>query len=63
MEVATRLVTTVRTALGDETSDSEQMLAMGSLSATSLEVVSHYAAAMEAQSANGKYEEARQKLF
>ena len=42
---ATKLVTTVRKALGDETSDSAQLFAMKSLSTTSLEVVGHYAAA------------------
>ena len=62
LEVVTRLVTTVRTALGDETSDSDQMLAMRSISATSLEVGQSYAAALEAQSAS-KYEEARQKYL
>ena len=62
LEVVTRLVTRVRTALGDETSDSDQMLAMRSISATSLEVVQSYAAALEAQSAS-KYEEARQKYL
>jgi eukaryotic-like serine/threonine-protein kinase len=56
---ATKLVTTVRKALGDETSDSAQLFAMRGVSATSLDVFRHYAAAIEAQS-NGKYEEARQ---
>jgi len=55
---ATRLVTAVRKALGDETSDSEQLFAMASVSATSLEVIRHYAAAREAAS-NNKLEEAR----
>jgi serine/threonine protein kinase/Flp pilus assembly protein TadD len=55
---ATKLVTTVRKALGDETSDSAQLFAMRGVSATSLEVFRHYAAAMEAQS-DGKIEEAR----
>jgi eukaryotic-like serine/threonine-protein kinase len=55
---ATKLVTTVRKALGDETSDSAQLFAMRGVSATSLEVFHHYAAAMEAQS-DGKIEEAR----
>ncbi len=45
-----RLVTGVRKALGDQTSDSAQLLAMKSLSTTSLDVASHYAAAVEAQS-------------
>ena len=59
-ETATRLVTTVRTALGDETSDSAQLLAMKSLSTTSMEVAANYAAAIAAQS-NGQFEEARQR--
>src|SRR5262249_46904002 len=57
--VATRLVTTVRTALGDEASESAQIFAMASLSATSLDVVAAYAAAQEAAS-KGMFEEARQ---
>jgi serine/threonine protein kinase/Flp pilus assembly protein TadD len=56
---ATKVVTTVRKALGDETSDSAQLFAMRGVSAISLDVFRHYAAAIEAQS-NGKYEEARQ---
>ena len=49
------MVTSVRKALGDETSDSAQLLAMKSLSTTSLDVASHYAAAVEAQS-RGKFD-------
>ena len=60
LEAATRLVTTVRKALGDEASESAQMFAMASLSATSLDVVRHYAAAQEAAS-NGKFDEALQR--
>jgi serine/threonine protein kinase/tetratricopeptide (TPR) repeat protein len=60
LEAATRLVTTVRQALGDEASESAQMFAMASISATSLEVVRHYAAAQEAAS-NGKFDEALQR--
>jgi tetratricopeptide (TPR) repeat protein len=60
LEAATRLVTTVRQALGDEASESAQMFAMASLSATSLDVVRHYAAAQEAAS-NGKFDEALQR--
>ncbi len=60
--VATRLVANVRSALGDETSQSEQLLTMRSVSTTSLDVVSHYARAMESQS-KGRYEEARQSLL
>ena len=56
---ATRLVTAVREALGDDTSDSAQLFAMASLSATSLAVVQQYALAQEAAS-NNKFEEARQ---
>jgi eukaryotic-like serine/threonine-protein kinase len=60
LEVATRLAATVRSALGDDTSsDSAQMFAMASLSATSLDVLRHYAAAREASS-NGNFEDALQ---
>jgi eukaryotic-like serine/threonine-protein kinase len=58
----TNLVTAVRKALGDETSDSAQLLAMRSLSTTSIEVASHYGAAIEAQS-NGTFEDARQSFL
>ena len=60
LEAATRLATTVRKALGDEASESAQMFAMTNLSATSLEVVRHYAAAQEASS-NGKFDEAMKR--
>ena len=59
LETMTRLMATVRSRLGDETSESAQLFAMRSLSTTSLEVVSHYAAAVEAQT-RGKIEDARQ---
>ena len=59
LEVAMTLIARVRTALGDDTSESAQQFAMASLSATSLDVVGLYAAAMEAQSAN-RFDEARQ---
>jgi tetratricopeptide (TPR) repeat protein len=59
LEVATRLVATVRKALGDDESESAQQFAMASLSATSLDVVRLYAAAQDAAS-NNKFEEARQ---
>jgi tetratricopeptide (TPR) repeat protein len=62
VEAATQLMTTVRTALGDEASESAQMFAMASLSATSLDVVRHYAAAQEASS-NNRFEEARANLL
>ena len=55
----TKLTTTVRKALGDKTSASDQMFAMTSLSATSLEVVHQYAAGIEASS-NNKLEQARE---
>jgi eukaryotic-like serine/threonine-protein kinase len=58
LSVATRLVTNVRTALGDSTSESQQEFGMRSLSATSLDVVRHYAAAQDA-GANGKFDDAR----
>jgi len=58
LPVATQLVTEVRRALGDETSDAAQMFAMASLSATSLDVVRHYAAAQESMS-NNRFEAAR----
>ena len=51
----------VRKVLGDRTSESDQLFAMRSVSASSLEVVSHYAAGVEAQ-ARGKFEEARKSL-
>ncbi len=59
--VATKLVSAIRRALGDDTSDSAQIFAMASLSATSLEVVRHYAAAREAAS-NNKFDEARRSF-
>lgn len=60
LATATRLVASVRKALGDETSESAQIFAMASVSATSLDVVREYAAAMEATS-NNKFEEARER--
>jgi serine/threonine protein kinase/Flp pilus assembly protein TadD len=62
LEVATRLMARVRRALGDKTPESEQLFAMRSVSASSLEVVTYYAAAMEAQ-AKGNYEAARQSYL
>jgi tetratricopeptide (TPR) repeat protein len=56
---ATKLVASVRKKLGDDTSESAQLFAMRSLSASSLDVVSQYAAAVEAQ-AKGQFEDARQ---
>ena len=62
MATATKLVATVRKALGDDTSESNQLFAMTSLSTTSLDVVRLYAAAQDAAS-NGKFEEARQNAL
>jgi serine/threonine protein kinase/tetratricopeptide (TPR) repeat protein len=62
IQAAIRLMTTVRTALGDEASESAQMFSMASLSATSLDVVRHYAAAQESSS-NNRFEEARASLL
>ena len=56
--VTTRLATTVRQALGDDTSDSAQRFAMETLSATSLDVVRDYAGAMDALS-RSRFEDAR----
>jgi tetratricopeptide (TPR) repeat protein len=61
LAAATRLAATVRTALGDETTESDQMFAMTSLSATSLDVVRHYVEGMEASS-NGRLEDARKSF-
>ncbi len=59
LAVTTKLVATIRKALGDKSSDSAQLFAMRTLSTTSLEVVSEYASGLEAQT-RGKYEEAAQ---
>ncbi|MBI4886241.1 MAG: protein kinase [Acidobacteria bacterium] len=57
LPAVTEMAASIRTALGDDTSESAQLFAMDTLSATSLEVVRQYAAATEAWS-NGKYDEA-----
>ena len=62
LEASTRLMTRVRNDLGDDESQSAQMFAMTSLSATSLEVVRHFATAIEAQS-NSRFDEARDSLL
>ena len=62
LSVTTGLVTSVRRALGDDTSDDRQMFAMASLSAPSLEVVRLYALSQDAMS-NARFEEARQHLL
>jgi len=58
----TRLVAAIRKALGDRTSESEQLFAMASLSATSLDVVRLYAAGMDAQSRD-RFDEARENFL
>jgi tetratricopeptide (TPR) repeat protein len=57
LNVITRLATEIREALGDDTSDETKRFANQTLSATSLDVVRQYAAAMGAMS-NGKFEDA-----
>jgi serine/threonine protein kinase/Flp pilus assembly protein TadD len=52
LDVATRLITRVRSALGDEASSSAQLFAMASLSTTSLDVVQAWVAGREAASKN-----------
>jgi serine/threonine protein kinase/tetratricopeptide (TPR) repeat protein len=59
LQAALTVMARVRSALGDETSESAQLFAMRSVSASSLAVVGHYAAAVEAQ-AGGRFEDARQ---
>ena len=61
LTATTRLAASVRTALGDETSESDQIFAMTSLSATSLDVIRLYVDGMELLS-NNRLEEARQKF-
>jgi eukaryotic-like serine/threonine-protein kinase len=62
LEVTTRLMARIRSALGDKTSESAQLFAMRSISTSSLDVVSEYAAGVEAQ-ARGNFEDARQRLL
>jgi tetratricopeptide (TPR) repeat protein len=57
----TKLAAGIRKALGDDTSESAQRFALETLTATSLEAVHEYAAAMEALS-NGKFDEARKSF-
>jgi serine/threonine protein kinase/tetratricopeptide (TPR) repeat protein len=61
LAVATSLAGRVRESLGDDTSGSAQRFAMEKLSATSLEVVREYAAAMEDLS-RSRFEEAKQRF-
>jgi tetratricopeptide (TPR) repeat protein len=62
LEASTRLMARIRSGLGDDESESSQIFAMTTLSATSLEVVRHFATALEAQSRN-RFEEARDSLL
>ena len=62
LDSVTRLTANIRKVLGDRTSESAQLFAMRSLSTSSLDVVSHYAAAVEAQS-KGNFEEAQQNYL
>ncbi len=62
LDAVTKLASTVRRALGDETSDAGNLLAMKSISTTSLEVASLYAAGIDAQS-RSRFEEARQSFL
>ncbi|HKN42414.1 MAG TPA: protein kinase family protein, partial [Propionibacteriaceae bacterium] len=58
----TKLATAVRKVLGEKTSESNQLFAMRSISTTSFDVISEYAAGIEWQS-KAKYEEARQRFL
>jgi tetratricopeptide (TPR) repeat protein len=62
LQAVTRLVSDVRSALGDEDSEADQLVAMASLSTTSLDAVRHYSAAVSASS-NNRFEDARQSLL
>ena len=62
LPTAARLMARVRKALGDTTSESAQLFAMRSLTASSPEAVKYYAAAVEAQ-AQAKVEDARQNYL
>jgi eukaryotic-like serine/threonine-protein kinase len=62
LPAATKLMAKVRKALGDKTSESAQLFAMRSLTASSPEVVKYYVAAVEAQ-AQAKMEDARENYL
>jgi serine/threonine protein kinase/tetratricopeptide (TPR) repeat protein len=62
LPTATRLMAGIRKALGDPTSESAQLFAMRSLTASSPEAIKYYAAAVEAQ-AQAKVEDARQNYL
>jgi eukaryotic-like serine/threonine-protein kinase len=61
LAAATRLASTVREALGDDTTGSAQRFAMETLSATSLEAVREYARGMDALS-RARFDEALQRF-
>jgi eukaryotic-like serine/threonine-protein kinase len=62
LDAVTKLASTVRRALGDQTSDAGNLLALKSITTTSLEVASLYAGGIDAQS-RSKFEEARQSFL
>ncbi len=62
LSAVTRLGTTVRTALGDSTSQSAQRLSMETLNSVSLEAVHEYAEGLNSLSA-GQFEETKQHLL
>jgi len=61
LAMVAKLATTVRRALGEKTSEADQLFAMRSISTGNLEVISHYAAGIELQS-KGRYEAAIEKF-
>jgi serine/threonine protein kinase/tetratricopeptide (TPR) repeat protein len=62
LDATAKVAAAVRKALGDRTSESEQLFAMRSITTSSLDVVGYYAQAVEAQ-AQGKFEDARQSYL
>src|SRR6185436_6300773 len=61
LAAAARLVAAVRSGLGDETKESDQLTAMAGLSVPTIDVLKQYVGGIEAAS-NGQPEEARQKF-
>jgi len=61
LAMVAKLATTVRRALGEKTSEADQLFAMRSISTGNLEVISQYAAGIELQS-KGRYEAAIEKF-
>jgi len=62
LDASAKLMAAVRKALGDRTSESDQLFAMRSITASSLDVVGYYARAVEAQ-AQGKFDDATQNYL